>query len=116
MVISEGKQPSPPPWTIEWLVFQGWHTVVHVGVFVVQVWLTARAVAVGPDSSHREMAILVGVGTLLGVGIEVLQISMRPDYILLDGIWDVFSDFLGAFIGWQVYRRLLQSERNPVHT
>ena len=116
VVLTEGKAPSPPFWTLERLVYETWHTVLHAGVFAIQVWLMARAVSAGGRNGGQDSAILIGVSTLLGVGIEILQASMRPDYLLLEGLWDVFSDYLGAVAGWKIIRKIGQFERSPVHS
>ena len=112
--LTEGHVPSPPWGTWERMVFEARNTSIHISVFAVQVWLTARAVDVRASAQRRDVVVLVLLGTLLGIGIEFLQWVGRPDYAILEGVWDIFSDFLGAVAGWAIYRRLGQVERNPV--
>src|SRR5689334_5344032 len=87
VVVSEGRNPSPPWGTWERIVFEAYHTLIHASVYAIQVWLTARAVGASSHSSIRDVVTLIGLATLLGFGIEILQWEHRPDYVVLEGLW-----------------------------
>jgi len=104
VTLAEGKDPSPPSWTMAWLLFESRHVAAHTLAFSAEVWLVARAVGMRPDAARRDVAIALGLGVALGIGLEVLQAALRPTYVILDGLWDVLVDGIGAAVGWQIYR------------
>ncbi len=108
-VVMEGHDPSPPLWTLAWLLFELRHALTHLAAFGIQVWLVARAVHLVPARSPRDFWVLLALGVILGSGLEAIQAGLRAHYSIPSGLWDVFVDGVGAAVGWWFYQQRIRA-------
>lgn len=108
--ISIGRDPRPVE-SVARVVFEARHVVTHLVSFAFLIWLVGRAIR--PPAEHgftRNVAILIGLGLVIGLGQETLQALLRHELYALDSAWDVCVDTGGAALGWWIYHRRARIE------